>query len=162
MTTTDLTPRERHRLLAELANFLDDLPHDRFHMPKWASPDATAHSCGTAACACGWGATIHQKQGWTFIDLPTGDGESCRCPFFEGQSGYVGFACFYGLSLDLAQAITMPYSNVMPSYFDDYGAAFVHVTPRHAADRIRKVLAIVDPEVLTESVGTPVLEGAAS
>lgn len=41
----------RFDLLNQWANFLDDLPHDKFHMPKWSSEDRTETSCGTAGCA---------------------------------------------------------------------------------------------------------------
>lgn len=85
---------EPHRKLAALANFLDDLPHDRFHMPAWGSDDAAETSCGTAGCACGWAATVYNL------------------------------------------------------------ACAADITPRHAADRIRKVLACIDPEAL-EARGAP-------
>lgn len=119
--TATLTKHERNVYLGRLANFLDDLPHDKFYMPEW--------ECGAAVCACGWGKRIHGDK----IGL--------------ARSGISEFAFAYGISVDLAHSITAGFRE----YFELYGVTAEHITPRMAADRIRKVLAIVNPAALAEA-----------
>jgi hypothetical protein len=153
---------EGHRKLLQLANFLDDLPHDKFHMPTWVSRDCTKDSCGTAGCACGWAATIFKKEGWS-IGGPYG----AFIPVFEVNHasfyGQVGFAKFFEISLSDAWAITCYLHNmciftgdfksvIKDGYREEYDLKSVKdITPRHAADRIRKVLGAIAPELLQES-----------
>lgn len=147
--------RDKLRKLRTLANFLDDLPHDKFHMPTWASPDATDESCGTAGCAAGWAATIFHKEGCSF---------SYGIPIFSNRATYPtsclgivkGFAEFFGISSDDANWITCDLrvawnKKGWPSYCDEYGLSNAKlITPRHAADRIRNVIKRLAPELLTE------------
>ncbi len=168
MNTYDPTTpvKVKHQRLLALANFLDDLPSDRFHMPAWVSLDATEHSCGTAGCACGWAATLFQKEGFilrsesyrgTLIFYPAlNDGKE------KVQVPERIFAEFFGITREFAYAITSAFQGdvygyldnqfIMQSYYNFYGTKpdGSDITPRHAADRIRKVLAIVDPDVLKE------------
>ncbi len=49
------------RRLLKLADFLDKLPPDKFDFSKWVGNDWQGKpnlSCGTRACALGWGCTI--------------------------------------------------------------------------------------------------------
>lgn len=124
-----------HQKLASLANFLDDLPHRRFHMPKWVSEDHSDTHCGTAACACGWAATIFHKEGWTFGELSVRYGE---------QSGAEAFADFFHLSHDDAWLITTNFMN----YCHRFGVMAERVTPHMAAEVIRDVLRRIDPDSL--------------
>lgn len=154
--------RDRWLKLAQLANFLDDLPHDKFHMPEWASENATEQSCGTAGCACGWAATVY-KNDWTFVTPNTWARPALRTDTDGAIEPQDAFAEYFGIDDEDADWITCIIepeegNKEFPSYCDEYalddGAL---VTPRHAADRIRKVLAKYDPTVLEER-GVPALE----
>lgn len=148
MIITDPIHREQLRKLGRLANFLDDLPHDKFHMPQWASKDATEDSCGTAGCAGGWAATIYKKEGWRFV----GADHEIQ---FKGFSGYVAFAKFFGLNDNDAYAITIHLSG----YVLEHNLKSVNdITPRHAADRIRKVIRKYDVTILNEIGGAVLVE----
>lgn len=160
MNTFDInTPMEtRHRNLLRLANFLDDLPHDKFHMPSWASNDGDDNSCGTAGCACGWAATIFKEQGWSFRLFHPNLQTSNKVLL----SGVVAFAEFFGISWNESWAITCfledhykyqnPSSRFL-SYCTEYNiASEFQITPHHAADRIRKVLKKVAPHLLEEEI----------
>jgi hypothetical protein len=83
--------------LLKLANFLDNLPPERFRFNAWVGdgweckPDL---SCGTTACALGWATTIPEfaaaglclrrvadgsHRGWAYVsmrDLPTREDQS--------------------------------------------------------------------------------------
>jgi hypothetical protein len=159
-----LTNEHREKLLklVRLANFLDDLPHDRFYMPHWASRDFTTTSCGTAGCAAGWAATIYNKdwvfnmiEGWPFLR------NSCNTRTLLHPS-IVDFADYFGITIGDAAYITSflnnacvflrHENNIRPDrlpYTKKYNL-FVSedITPRHAADRIREVVAEYDPELL--------------
>lgn len=139
--TVTRDPREAHRDLAALANFLDDLPSDRFHMPEWSDKDATAVSCGTAACACGWAATIFQHKGFMFFYSA---GKFTPC--YRDRMGEHAFAKFFSLGADDAALITWDFY----AYRRDYGVWPSKITPGIAAARIREVLARVDPSALVE------------
>ncbi len=152
-TVTDPIRRTKLLKLARLANFLDDLPHNRFHMPDWVSENCTATSCGTAGCACGWAATVYAKEGWTI------KGEKgCWWPSFQGNgSPWNSFSCFFGLDRDQGDAITQHLDSKwkqagFASYCYEYDLADADdITPRHAADRIRKVLNGIDPSIVVEA-----------
>ncbi len=131
--------------LNQLANFLDDLPHDKFHMPEWCSEDSTDGSCGNAGCACGWAATIFHTQGWSIHGL---------MPWYNRQPGWQGFAEFFEIETRHALWITChlcsgsPYLDDQPTYTQEYGLSSADdITPRHAADRIRKVITMLGSEV---------------
>jgi hypothetical protein len=151
--------REKLLKLRTLANFLDDLPHDKFHMPTWASDDFTDNSCGTAGCACGWAATIFANDGFSFVL----DERNNPVPKFEGVYGSDAFASFFGISKQDASWITAilgvwdaamahGFSGwTLSSYVSEYDlASRDDITPRHAADRIRRVIAKYDPTILDE------------
>ncbi len=100
-----INKRDRLVKLNRLANFIDDLPHDRFHMPDWGSKDANKSSCGTAGCACGWAVTMFHKQGFYF------DG---KIPRFmkkdedgDDLCGSQAFAWFFGIAHNDASWITV-------------------------------------------------------
>lgn len=156
-----MTPDHREKLLklVRLANFLDDLPHDRFHMPFWSSRGATRYSCGTAGCAAGWAATIFSKD-WEFYlgapllqRVPRRKSDMHTCP---------DFAAYFGIREDEAHAIALGMTcdfGGFVSYIAEYGIwdgredmndAALRITPRHAADRIRKVVARYDPALLED------------
>lgn len=45
--------------LTALADFLWDLPEDRFDLRLWRGRgDVISNPCSTVACACGWGAAV--------------------------------------------------------------------------------------------------------
>ncbi len=137
--------REKWRKLAALANFLDDLPHDRFHMPSWSDQNATDASCGTAACACGWAATVFRREGWSFNGGPFGS-PSYTSPLGVRLTGRAAFANFFGLSAPDSDHITCDFM----AYYHDFGVRSEGITPRMAAARIREVLAKYDATVLDE------------
>lgn len=58
--------RER---LAKLAAFLHRVPRKKFDMERWATMDFNIReqSCGTAACAVGWAATIFKAEQFRLI-----------------------------------------------------------------------------------------------
>lgn len=48
--------------LLKLAAFLRTIPTKKFDMDHWSkTPEINATTCGTAACACGWGTTIFKR-----------------------------------------------------------------------------------------------------
>ncbi len=122
----------KERELNILANFMDDLPCDRMHMPQWASWDNTKTSCGSAGCAAGWAVTLFHREGFTFAG---------RWPLFGECVGSSAFAKFFEIPIEEAIAITgvMPRQN-WPSYHDEFGVSFGKVTPRMVAKRIRDVI----------------------
>lgn len=135
----------RFDLLNQLANFLDDLPSDKFHMPRWCSSDSTEKSCGTAGCACGWAATIFHNQGWSIRGI---------LPWYNEQPGWMGFAEFFEIETRHALWITCrlssdsPHANSGVPYTEEYSLnSSDDITPRHAADRIRKVIVMLGGEV---------------
>ncbi len=143
---------EKLKKLVQLANFLDDLPHSKFHMPCWASDDATENSCGTAGCAAGWAATIFHKEGWSI------DG---RCVYFDKFYGEVAFSEFFGISITESIYITKFLDNsvhnfYMPnpslvSYAEEFNLKSADdITPAMAAIRIRRVVAEYDPSLLED------------
>ncbi len=132
----------RFDLLNQLANFLDDLPHDRFHMPIWCSDDSTKKSCGTAGCACGWAATILHNKGWKIQGVNGG------LPWYKDDCGHSAFATFFEISIWDAYVITCCLEGEPGSYVEEYGLKeSADITPRHAADRIRKVITKLGGEV---------------
>lgn len=152
MTPTTLDPRTQHRKLAALANFLDDLPHDRFHMPKWNDEDASEFHCGTAACACGWAGTVYIKEGWNFLR----DNGRWIGPYYGNTNGTSAFSTFFCIPRFEAELITSGFQE----YLRDFGVTGTGITPRMAATRIREVLARVDPSALAEPIPAPVTSGA--
>jgi hypothetical protein len=127
------------RKLAALANFLDDLPHRRFHMPRWVSEDATATRCGTAGCACGWAATVYAGEGWIIDD---------GLVWFDRRHGVLAFARFFGIDYTLAYWITNGFGNLVtgiPGYRDEFNVEDKDITPAMAAKRIRDVVLMYDP-----------------
>ena len=95
--------KDQLRKLAALANFLEDLPSERFHMPRWADDDATDTSCGTAACACGWAATIYAREGWSFYSFH----DHARVPCYQNAPNQAGFSEFFGIGAEMANWITL-------------------------------------------------------
>lgn len=147
--------KDGHRKLAQLANFLDDLPHDKFHMPVWASDDATEYSCGTAGCACGWAATIFHKEGWHFKKwFPPKDDKTLYIPAYkDNDTGTDSFASFFEIDQRHAYYITCNLAGGTDCYIEKYNLPNPDcITPRHAADRIREVLRQYDPRVLEENI----------
>jgi hypothetical protein len=148
--------RTKLRKLVTLANFLDDLPHDRFHMPSWAAIDATTESCGTAGCACGWAATVFQKDGWTLMQYAP----LVLIPKWGEYVNEWAFALFFGIRYEESAAITVLLGGRIneherfagfATYVDEYGLTNESaITPRHAADRIRKVVARYDASLLED------------
>lgn len=172
-----IAPAHRECLLklARLANFLDDLPSDKFYIPTWCSHDYTATSCGTAGCIAGWAATVYSKEGWGFdkagfSDGPTfaRDGMVMSIPRLNlvptpyvvipeaGGSvvrwGTEAFAIFFGISKKEAAALCVP------SFWTDADYAayprFGEITPREAAAKTRKLIATYDPSILIEAEGS--------
>jgi len=153
VSTITTEQREKLTKLVRLANFLDDLPHDKFHMAAWASCDYSENSCGTAGCACGWAATVYSNEGWSFFS---------GAPRRKGRYADVAFAEFFGISPKESVWITLMLgdnednghdrgSPWWPTYTTEYGLDDVDdITPRHAADRIRKVVARYDPSLLED------------
>ncbi len=156
--TVELTIRERHCLLAQLANFLDDLPHSKFHMPTWGSKDWTETSCGTAGCAAGWAVTLFHKFG---PRMRKSGLKSDPYPLFcfGNICGPIAFSNFFEIDQIYAVHITANldgFSNIiryksLPSYCEEYNLMSIEdITPQMAASRIRKVLQEIDPESLQE------------
>lgn len=127
--------------LRTLANFLDDLPHDKFHMPQWASPDASEDACGTAGCAAGWAATVFKKEGWSFAK-----GSNWTMVQWNNLRGSFAFGAFFGLDRYEARWITTDFV----SYLEEFGVPADDITPRMAAKRIRDVIEMYDPSMLEE------------
>jgi hypothetical protein len=151
----------RHRRLLALANFLDDLPHSKFHIPAWTAPDCTKTSCGTAGCVGGWAATKFQKLGWGIaLSLyPNREGGSIylrRSCEEDRLWGPLAFGVFFGIPTLFANAITLGFMDRFAGfslYQEEYDLDKANdVTPQMAADRIRKVLKMVAPQVLEEDV----------
>lgn len=141
-----MTPR--FDLLNTWANFLDDLPSDRFHMPAWGSKDATRVSCGSAGCAGGWAATVFNHLGLQLeiADQVNLDGACYAIPCYKGEQGYGAIARFFQISPEMSCYITMQFRG----YTDEYGVTPDKITPRHAADRIRKVIVKLGGTVVTD------------
>jgi hypothetical protein len=148
----DATQKQKLQKLVQLANFLDDLPHSKFHMPHWASEDATKSSCGTAGCAAGWAATIFHKEGWSILN---------RFVYFNDFYGEFAFSEFFGISITESIYITkfldkfihhyhMPNPSLV-SYVEEFDLKSADdITPAMAAIRIRKVVAGYDPSLLED------------
>jgi hypothetical protein len=132
--------------LARLANFIEDLPHSKFHMPAWSSKDGTDHECGTAGCFGGWGATVYASEGWSFgDDVGMGCG---RKPTWNGLYGCVAIDAFFGLGdAYLASRLTSGWD----WYFHEFGVQPSGITPQISALAIRKVLNSIDPSIVTEA-----------
>lgn len=145
------TAAEAHRALAGLANFIEDLPHDRFTMPRWSADDATDTSCGTAGCAAGWAATKFADRGWRLADgvvsFVTG-----LIPVWGGHRGHVAFAEFFRIP-SRSLEITDPMR-----YRGEFGT--ISPTPAQTAKRIRDVLREIDPGALDEPMPCAVKEAA--
>jgi hypothetical protein len=148
----DATQKQKLQKLVQLANFLDDLPHSKFHMPCWTSDDATENSCGTAGCAAGWAATIFHKEGWSILN---------RFVYFNDFYGEFAFSEFFGISITESIYITKflnknTYDHSMPnpslvSYIEEFNLISEDdITPAMAAIRIRKVVAGYDPSLLED------------
>jgi len=142
-------------------------------MPEWASKDATETSCGSAGCACGWAATVFNREGWSLsklgIPLAPSEYESeeveltvkNRGKFHHIPGPAVSFAVFFGISIEDSIDITcnldslasaFPFGGLVdkPCYLKEYGVSPRNITPMMAADRIRKILRTIDPEALEE------------
>lgn len=130
--------------LNEWANFLDDLPHDGFHMPEWGSEDWTEDSCGTAGCAAGWAVNRFHEQG---LKLKLGSGSKLPCLIYGGRVGSGAISEFFGIPYEEVFHITMQFISYMGEYNVDSSA---DITPRHAADRIRKVIVKLGGIVVTD------------
>jgi hypothetical protein len=128
---------EQLQKLNTLANFLEDLPHSRFYMPTWTSPDATESSCGTTGCMCGWAATIFHREGWKMVSRERV--KPSLIPSYKGSNGVDGFAYFFGLTF--TEAINLTMLGTMEE---------VTPTPVEAAEAIRKVIRKYNPAVLED------------
>lgn len=144
----EMTDHEKHVLLARFANRLDDLPHDKFHMPEYCAKDATEHSCGSAGCAAGWAATfysglgIHLKQTMKYV------GDTRYFPVFRGFFAHNAFAYFFAIPKEAGEEICTDFMG----YEERFGTKTTRdITPFHAAATIRGVLARIDPAALTEA-----------
>ncbi len=167
----------RFDLLNQWANGLDDVPHSKFHMPRWASDDATPESCGTAGCAGGWAATFFQRQGLTLtmkgetimVKGATYSNIPATVPTFAGLHGEMAIAEFFGIPLEEATFITLHLgdeqewghdTDLLPTYVEEYDLASKNdITPQMAADRIRKVITKLGGTV-TEDYPSPTKEVA--
>ena len=145
-----LTRNDRHRLLLGLANFLDDLPHSKFHIPQWTSQDATEHSCGTAGCVAGWAATIYQKYGY---ELKYSEAVKKFIPYYHTW-GFYSFAKFFDINGQDALNLT---SN-KNFYQTNYDVNFHDVTPQIAAQAIRDLLKSINPDILKEEQAVKIEE----
>lgn len=128
----------KERELNMLANFMDDLPSDRLHMPQFADPsDSTKTHCGSAGCAAGWAVSLFHREGFT---LTTPD----FIPVFEGKHGSWGFAWFFDIPICEAGSIVYSGgSSHIPDYLEEFGVSFEDVTPRMVAKRIRDVIRVL-------------------
>lgn len=145
--------REQLVLLAQTANFIEDLPHDKFHMPGWSSFNATEYSCGTAGCFAGWAATLHIKRGWSFL---------WGVPSYGHEVGAQAIADFFGITATEATWLSTHLGGMnrsalcegMLTYLQEHGLSREKdITPRHAAKRARDIIRLYDPSVLDEDVG---------
>lgn len=166
-------------MLAQLANFMDDLPSDKLHMPEWASASFTSTHCGTAGCAGGWAATLFHKHGleisfmkgpWykpviiydCFIDENVKDisdrtPDSLDKPLFSAEAFSVFFGIPYLLGIHITSNLGTSYNINFPSYCEEHNLSeSTKITPRHVAKRIRDVLQIIDPDALEEQGKPPV------
>lgn len=59
----ELQSKDGKTRLSLLAQFLRNIPEDRFCLVSWADAYFTEDVCGTTACACGWATTIFPNLG---------------------------------------------------------------------------------------------------
>ncbi len=118
--------------LNQWANFLDDVPSDRFHMPMWSSSDGSLTSCGTAGCAAGWAVNRFHREGLHFTCPGSG-------PRMEGVGGggVTVIAKFFDIPRYDAETITCDFDKYW-EMFDEVHAA--DITPHMAAEMIRHTI----------------------
>jgi len=174
--------RVRLRKLNTLANFIEDLPSDKFFMPHWGSTkDATKITCGTAGCAAGWAVTLFHRRGLQMV-FSTNEGAGTPCPTYRGFLGSQAFATYFGIKFDEAEWIVssleaptymllscgsgrstdyatgdaddqLYQDEILPSYVDEHDLdSTSEITSRMAARRIRQVLRVYDPSLLDEQI----------
>lgn len=148
-----MTNQPRFDLLNQMANFMDDLPSDRLHMPMWCGLDSTATTCGSAGCFAGWTVTRYARMGWIFRH---------QVPYFGKLEGAMAIAAFYQIPHMYASWIVYSdtghgfekfqaqWTKNLATWQTDYEVNFHKVTPRHVADRIRRVITKLGGEVVQD------------
>lgn len=158
MEPKTLTPRFDR--LNSWANFIEDLPHDRFHMPRFADRDCTTISCGTAGCAAGWAVTKFNDKGLVLY-WPNAN-PLFVTPFYNGELGEFAISEFFGIPVELASWIIYERNQywgdrVLLSYMLQFRLeTFADVTPQIAADRIRRVIKLLGGEVQLDYKDQPI------
>lgn len=114
--------------LARLASFLYCVPREKFNMKQWATMDFDIRnqSCGTAACAVGWAATIFKAE--QFVLVPSVISGLPRTEY-KGKQNWEAVAEFF--SMKRARAIAL---------FGIENDANLDLGPRQVAKRIKQYL----------------------
>lgn len=104
---------ETRSMLNELADFLDELPADRFDYSEWVGEDWEGDpglSCGTVACAAGWATTLesYQNKGLrlTLFSVEVPD-ESAEC-WGNRRTGIDAMAKVLNISYEDAALLFLP------------------------------------------------------
>lgn len=114
----ELKVKDGKTRLALLAQFLRNIPEDRFCLATWADHDFTEDVCGTTACACGWATTI-------FDDLELAN----HIIRYKGSDSWLAVSDFFELSIVEAEELFNS---------DNY---YIKATPKMVAEKIHKFLA---------------------
>lgn len=113
-----LITSDGYKRLSLLADFLENLPEERFNLKNWASSNFKPNECGTTACACGWATTI-------FDDLELVN----HLIRYKGYDSWFAVSDFFELSITEAEELFNP---------DHY---YEKATPKMVATKIREFLA---------------------
>lgn len=168
MTTTQSPRFDRMNISA---NRCEDIVHDKFFMPKFASDDWTPISCGTAGCLVGHCVNWFHEEG---IYLVRGKSEGMFepgvVPVMNKRYGCQAIAELYQIPKELAFWIANEFcveheGTRLPKYTEEYKVeSFDDITPRMVAKRIREVIIMLGgtvqedypvdiPESMMEGVG---------
>lgn len=92
--------------LSLLAQFLRNIPEDRFCLASWSDEDFEEDVCGTTACAMGWATTI-------FPQLQLNEGFCVSLINDNGKAECVDFdagAVFFNIPYSISMKFFDPYS----------------------------------------------------
>ena len=99
---------ETRKLLLELADFLKELPPERFDYESWVGRDwqgAPDLSCGTTACAAGWATTLPSFQKLGLQLVRSGEYSTVA---YQGYRGAWAMANLLGIAFDEACVLFYP------------------------------------------------------
>lgn len=135
------------RRLLKLADFLDQLPEERFYYARWVGSDWEGKanlSCGTTACALGWATTIpaFRRLGLRLIKDPW-SGTIVTMKYYDYINNASADAAnvIFGLSRVEFEYLFIPSNEsctILPEYGLNQPSPNANATPKDVAEHIRK------------------------